>query len=427
VSKRKAIVLLSLVMVLVVLFAVLSVLGPNEKPVEIGIYDYRGFAHVIKLGLDLKGGVTAVFAVDLEGEDEETLGTLDARIDGTIRSLQDVLFSKGYTEAVVSKQGVNGRQIRVEVPDVEDPETLFSLIGNPATLEFKFNDEVLVTGEHVSTAYVSYDENMQYVVALEFKDAKVFEEATTIALGNPLEIWVNGKKISQPVVNSVINNGKAVIQGIGDYDKCYNLATQIQSGAFGVKLTMVETKAVSASLGVNALRNSIIAGVIGIALIFIFMISVYKMFGVAASLALSVYTVVLIVFLGMFPFVQLTLPGVAGIILGIGMAVDANIIIFERIKEEYKLGKPLAASVDNGFKRAFTAILDGNVSTVLGAFVLFFLATSDLKSFAIVLIISVMISFFSALTVTRMFINIFMTLMNDEGRLYGLKREAANG
>jgi preprotein translocase subunit SecD len=414
-------------MSLVVLFAVFSVIGSNDRPIEVGMYDFRGFAHVIRLGLDLRGGVAAVFRVENDGEEN-----LEARVDGTVSRLEELLFSRGYPEAIVSKQGTSPNfQIRVEVPDVEDPETLFVLIGRPAVLEFRFQGEALVTGEDVENSWVSIDpQTGQFVVALSFtsEGARRFEHATTVALNQRLEIWVDSEMISDPTVNSVIAGGNAVITGGGrggfTYQDAYDLASRIQSGALDVRLTLLENRTISATLGMTALRDSIIAGIIGIFLVFLFMIAMYKMLGVAASLALMVYTVMLIVFLGVFPFVQLTLPGIAGLILGIGMATDANVIIFERVKEEYKIGKPLGTSVDTGFKRAFSAILDSNLTTILGAVVLYIFAPPSIRSYAITLIISVVISFFSALTVTRLFINIFMTLIKgkDEARIYGLKR-----
>lgn len=420
-NKTKSIVVFALVAVFVILMAVFSVIE-----FESGLYDYTGFARTIKLGLDLSGGVVAEYNVIDDGEEN-----FDARVDGTIDSLQSLLTSKGYTEAQVTYQN---QRIRIEVPDVDDPDRIFDLIGRPATLEFRSSTdssdyEVLITGkDHLETAYLTTDEDGYYAVGLKFnavgttKFAKVTEEYT----GKSIYIYVNGENITSGgvSVNTTITGGSAIITGKYDYDKAYDLATQIQAGTFGVELELIESKVISASLGSNTIKNSLIAGAIGLVIILVFMAIAYRMLGVAADLALLAYIVVLLWFYAVFPWVQLTLPGVAGVLLGIGMAVDANIVIFERIKDEYRhTTKAIPASIKDGFGRATATVIDGNVTTIIGAIVMWIVGTSSVQGFAITLLISIVISMLTALLLTRLLINAMLPWNSTSPKLYGLKKD----
>jgi SecD/SecF fusion protein len=421
VSKKKAKIQLIILSIFIALFGVSCVL---QFPA--GDYDYKGFAHIIKLGLDLKGGVYAVFDVT-ESDATETA------VNATIDNLQRMLSSKGYTEANVVRQGAQGNyQIRVEVPDVEDPQTIFDLIGNPAYLEFKIpvdedpDAEPYITGKHVTDAYAGFDpETTAPVVVLKLnaEGAELFKQATTDRQGNKIGIYVNGKEIASPNVESIISNGTATITGVGDYTACQALALQIQSGSFSVTLETVENRVISPTLGVNAITMSVIAGAIGILLIVAFMLFFYRLLGAAASVALSAYVVLTIMVLGVFPWVQLSLSGIGGIVLGIGMAVDANIIIFERIKDEYEKGKPIPASVNIGFKRAARAIIDSNITTIIGALALLLLGPASLQSFAVTLMISIVLSLFTALVLTRRVVKLFLVLNNKNAKLYNLRTE----
>ncbi len=423
-SKKKAIILLSILGVIIILGTVFAFIDLDEG--QLGIYDYISYPQGIKLGLDLEGGVYAVFEAD--EENDTSTADLTSRMEGTVSSLQELLFSKGYTEASVTLQ--SGNRIRVEVPDVEDPESIFQIIGKPATLEFRADEdsEPYVTGADLEDAYVSTDENGNYVVAIQFNSegTKAFATATEERKGQTLGIYINGVKKIEPTVNDIIADGKAVISNGStgySYEEAEELALSIQSGAFAVPLTLIESKALSPTLGQDALKTGVMAGAIGIFLVFLFMVSFYKMLGLAADIALTLYIILLILFLAIFPWVQLTLPGIAGIILGIGMAVDANVIIFSRIKDEYKSGKTLRTSVTEGFSKATSAIIDANITTIIGSIVLLALGSTAVKGFAITLLIGIVLSLFTAMIITRLLLKAFLAFNDNSAKLYNLKRK----
>ena len=436
-SKKKSIIVLSLVAVFIILMAVFAVV---DFPIGNTVYDYHGYAKTIKLGLDMSGGVSAVFNVIDDG-----LSDLDVRIDGTVASLQELLVSKGYTEATVTK-GTNSNgmnTIRVEVPDVDDPETVLSLIGRPATLEFKLEESdtaeaVIIGSEHLETAYVTTDDNSAYAVGLKFNDegTKVFSDMTSANVGKSTYIYINGELYTTVNINSAITNGSAIITSQAGYsfEEAKDFATRLQSGTFGVKLQQAEVRSISPTLGANAVRNALIAGVIGIALIFVFLAVVYRGMGLAADVALCIYIVLLLWFSALLPWVQLTLPGIAGLLLSIGMAVDGNVIIFERIREEYRgTSKPIKSAVKAGFKRSIAAIIDGNVTTLIGAIVLWAVGSAAIQGFAVTLFIGIILSMVTSLLITRLVLNAFLPLtakldkkhkgLNE--KLYGLKRSAS--
>ena len=418
----------------------MAVFAVVDFPIGNTVYDYHGYAKTIKLGLDMSGGVSAVFNVIDDGHPD-----LDVRIDGTVASLQELLVSKGYTEATVTK-GTNSNgmnTIRVEVPDVDDPETVLSLIGRPATLEFKLEESdtaeaVIIGSEHLETAYVTTDDNSAYAVGLKFNDegTKVFSDMTSANVGKSTYIYINGELYTTVNINSAITNGSAIITSQAGYsfEEAKDFATRLQSGTFGVKLQQAEVRSISPTLGANAVRNALIAGVIGIALIFVFLAVIYRGMGLAADVALCIYIVLLLWFSALLPWVQLTLPGIAGLLLSIGMAVDGNVIIFERIREEYRgTSKPIKSAVKAGFKRSIAAIIDGNVTTLIGAIVLWAVGSAAIQGFAVTLFIGIILSMFTSLLITRLVLNSFLPLtakldkkhkgLNE--KLYGLKRSAS--
>ena len=434
VSKKKSIIVLSLVAVVIVIMTVFAVV---DFPIGNSVYDYHGYAKTIKLGLDMSGGVSAVFNV-VEEDSED----LDARIDGTVASLQELLVSKGYTEATVTK-GTNSnglKTIRVEVPDVDDPETVLSLIGRPATLEFKLEESdtaeaVIVGSKHLETAFVTTDNNGGYAVGLKFNDegTKAFADMTASNVGKSSYIYINGEHYTTVTINTAINDGNAIITNSGGYtyEQAKDFATRLQSGTFGVKLQQSEVRSISPTMGENALKNALIAGAIGIACIFVFMIAVYRFQGLAASIALCAYIVLLLWFSAVLPWVQLTLPGIAGLLLSIGMAVDGNVVIFERIREEYRnTNKPIKSAVQSGFKRSIAAIIDGNVTTLIGAIVLWIVGSATIQGFAVTLFIGIILSMFTSLVITRLILSAFLPLTAKldrkhpgiNAKLYGLKR-----
>ncbi len=436
-NKTKAIVVLTIISVLIVLGTVFAFVSLDTG--ELGITDYIAYPATISLGLDLKGGIYAVFEANTEDTKD-----LETRMSGTASALSDLLFGKGYTEATVVLQSNNTR-IRVEVPDVDDPETVFNLIGRPATLEFRKEGkddprttEPYVTGKDVSKAYVTMSQDGEYQVGLEFTNegAKKFAEATTELIDKPLNIWINGEWKLGPTVQQAITTGKATISGGYTYETANELATSIQAGAFDVELMLIESRSITPTLGINAIKTSVLAGLIGLLLVILFMVVTYRLLGVAASLALMIYTITYMFILSVFPWVQLTLSGIAGVILSIGMAVDANIIIFSRIRHEYQntglgvgnkvLEKSVHTAVKQGFRKGMPAIIDGNVTTILGCIVMLFVGGSAIKSFAITLMIGIVISMFTALVITRLLVSSILEFTKNKPNYYNLYKGGAD-
>lgn len=441
-NKSKAIVVITIVSVLIVLGIVSAFVNLDNG--ELGIYKYISYPKLIKLGLDLKGGVYAVY----EASADTDKGDIETRMNGTRDALETMLFNKGYTEAVVTLE--NDNRIRVEVPDVDDPRAIFDLIGRPATLEFTENDasktgenglpdrgQVYVSGKNLKNVYVTLDQNNNYAVALEFDDVgtRAFAKATSERINQNISIWVGDECVTTAKVNTAINDGNAIITGNYDYDSANALVTRIQAGAFDVALSMIDTNTISATLGDTSLNTSVIAGLVGLALIIVFMCVFYRLFGVAASMSLMIYGTAYILFLAIFPWVQLTLAGIAGVILSIGMAVDGNIVIFARIKDEFRLGNAsyigddgmlknksmsIHAAVKNGYRKATPAIIDGNITTILGCIVMLFVGGSAIKSFAITLLIGVVISVLCSLLVSRVLVYSMIALAKDDPKLYSL-------
>lgn len=375
----------------------------------------KPWGEAIRLGLDLRGGVYTVYQATDNGE-----GNFDSQLDVTIKVLMNRLTAQNFTEATVTKQG-NDR-IRIEIPDVSDPDEILEIIGTPAHLEFVDSEgNVLMEGKDVKSASAQYIQSSgSPVVAFELTDEgrELFAAATAANLGKTITITLDGETISAPTVNSVINQGSGYIEGQGmTIDDAQNLAMLIQSGALPLELTQLEVSAISATLGVEALDRALLAGVIGVALVMLFMLFRYRLSGLAADLALWTY-ILLVVFILALTGVQLTLPGIAGIVLGIGMAVDANVIIFERFKDEARLGRPLNSAVKMGFHNALSAILDSNVTTIIAALVLMVFGTGPIKGFAMTLVISVGASMVTALFVTRMFLNALIDLNIKNTKLF---------
>ncbi len=384
---------------------------------------WKGFANSISMGLDIKGGVLAVYEAEV---DNQYQSEFDTRLNATIVRIEDFLTNQGYTEASVTKQGSN--RLRVEVPDVNDPDQIFDLIGKPGKLKITAteNGEAAITGEHIKSCEAGYQNN-QWGVSLELTDegASLFNTFTSENQGNNTYIYLDDTLISTVTVNEVISNGQCFISGsMSTQKEAEEYAMRILSGSFQVNLTVVSNSVVSATLGADALKYGIIAGAIGLALIFVFMICAYGMLGLLADFALVFYVLLLIFFLQAVPLVQLTLPGIAGIILTLGMAVDGNVIIFERIKEEYRKGKKIPASIKSGYKRALTSILDGNITTIIAAVVLYILGSGSIKGFAVVLFIGTLVSLFTSTVVTKRLVDLYLPINSTKPKLYRLKREA---
>lgn len=396
---------------------------------------YKGFANSIKLGLDLKGGVLAVYEAT---PSSQSGGNFDSNLNATVARLQNVLTKEGYPESVVSVQ--DGNKIRVEVPDVEDPQTVFDMIGNPAELEFRASEtgEAELTGKNISDVYASYQQSSsgspEYGVVIKFDaegSTKFFNLTKQQAEASDNYIYIYAvygdgteELVSKASVSEGIAGGSTFISGsMNSQEEAESFALQIMSGTFSVNLTLAESSVISATLGVDAIKYGLIAAVIGIFLMIVYMIWRYKIMGLLASFALMFYIILYLFFLQAIPLVQLTLEGIAGIILSIGMAIDANIIIFERIKEEYAYGKRLQPSIEAGFKRARPAILDSNITTLISALILYFFGTGSIQGFAITLFIGIVLSMFSALVISKTFLNWYYYINSNKANKYSLKRE----
>jgi len=404
--------LMSLVAILVVVavcgYVALFGIGKGTR-----INYLKPWGEAISLGLDLRGGVYTVYAAEDDGSVD-----FQTKMDSTIGILTSRLTRQGFTEATVTRQGTD--RIRVEIPNVSDPNEILRIIGTPAQLYFVDEDgNNLMEGSMIKNAQVSQDENGQPCVSFELNDegAKLFAEATAANLNKTISITLDGEVISAPTVNSVIAGGQGQITGNFTADEAKSLATLILSGALPLNLTQLEVSAISATLGVEALDKAILAGMIGIALVMVFMILRYRICGLVADIALTIYIMIVVLLLALTG-AQLTLPGVAGIILGIGMAVDANVVIFERIREELAVRRPLPSSIKKGFSNALSAIIDANITTIIAAVVLYAFGTGTIRGFALTLGIGVATSMFTAIFVTHKLLDIFADLGIKNHKLY---------
>ena len=373
----------------------------------------------IPLGLDLSGGVSITYQVVDENPSAEDMSD-------TIYKLQKRVDSYS-TEASVYQVGDD--RITVEIPGVQDANEILEDLGNPGSLEFQMPDGmVFMTGDMVedaqgATATDRYG-NKQYIVSLKLTDegAKIFGEVTSENIGKNLPIVYDGETISYPQVQSAITGGEAQITGMSSFEEADNLATQIRIGSLSLQLSELESSVVGAQLGSQAISTSLKAGAIGLAIVMVFMIIMYAVPGIAASLALAIYTTLVIATLYLFE-ITLTLPGIAGIILGIGMAVDANVIVFARIREEIATGKSVQTSMKIGFQKAMSAILDGNITTLIAAVVLMALGSGTVKGFAYTLMIGIILSLFTAMVVTRYILYSLYALGLKDEKLYGRAKE----
>lgn len=379
-------------------------------------YTYNGFFNSIPLGLDLAGGVSVVYDCSL-AKDSNTQD-LNAAIDATVTRLSDVIGDE-YSEASITRQG-NSR-IRIEVPSVTDSEEIFELIGEPTPLYMTLSEsataEARITGADIKEVYATYSsEQSCYGVIVNFTDegSKKFADLTEEATGSTIYIYlgdIDADADMRLTCNEKITGGSTFISGSFEtLEDAQDYALKIMSGTFNVSLELVESTVVSATLGAEALKLALIGGLIGLVLIMVLLWWRYGDFGLLASFALVMYVVLTLFFLQAISFVQLTLPGLAGIILSIGMAVDGTVIIFERFREEYRSGKKIPLSAKVGFKRAFWPIFDSNITTILTAVVLYILGTASIQGFAITLLIGIVLSMFMNLVILRFLVKWYLPL-----------------
>ncbi len=351
----------------------------------------------IRQGLDLQGGTHIV----MQAEDTAQNKVTPEAITQVINIMQKRINELGLTEPIIQREGAN--RIIIELPGEKDPQKAIETIGKTAVLEFKDEEgKVGLTGEDLKNAKEQLGQNKQALVALQFSDegAKKFADLTSANVGRKIGIYLDGELLTNPVVNEAITGGQAVITGQRTLEEAKELAILLRSGALPVKVSVLEVRTVGPSLGQDSKDKSVVAFTIGLSLVVLFMLVVYRISGFVADTALLVYVLILLGILNVL-HATLTLPSIAGVILSIGMAVDANVLIFERFKEEIAAGKVLRLAVQSGFKRAFVTIFDANMTVIITSCILFFLGSASVKGFAFSLGLGVAVSMFTAITVSR--------------------------
>lgn len=390
-----------------------------------------------KMGIDLNGGVSAVFNV----EPSENSSDLEAEVNATINRVKNTLSKQGYLEATVTRQGAAGNyKIRIEVPGMKDTQEIMDAIGTPANIEFMEPSssnqptydkaKVFLVGEDIAGVQVISDPEdvSNYALQLTFTNegkAK-FREKVNSAGGQYMAIFSNESLISAPQISTenastLGSDGKVLITGTYTKESAEAFALQIESGLYTVGLTIGEMSYIPATLGEGAIMAGLIALAIGLLLIFVLMVIIYRDFGWIANLSLIIYTIIFVFFLAIIDSIQLTLPGIAGIILSIGMAVDAYILIFEQIKEEYRTGKRFAAAVHTGFNKSIVTILDANVTTIIVSVILYLMSSGSIRGFAITLALGVAISMFVGLVITRGLAKLYLYINPDNAKRANIK------
>lgn len=386
---------------------------------------WLSFFKPTKLGLDLKGGVYVV----LEAVPEEGVTIDDSAMNRLIEVLDRRINGLGVAESLVQKAGSN--RVIIELPGISNTEDAINMIGKTALLEFKIENpdgtlgETLLTGGALKKADVTHDNLGRPQIQFEMNQegAIKFAEITRNNIGRKLAITLDGKVQTAPMINSEIPSGNGVITGNYTLEEAKATATLLNAGALPVKAEVVETRTVGASLGDESIAQSKQAAMFAMALIGIFMLIFYRLPGIVADIALIIFG--LITF-GCLNFIDatLTLPGIAGLILSAGMAVDANVIIFERIKEELKLGNTIRNAIDAGFSKGFVAIFDSNLTTLIITTILFTFGTGPVKGFAVTLTIGTLASMFTAITITKILLVTFVTIFKlNKSELFGVRRK----
>ena len=385
-------------------------------------------AQSIRQGLDLQGGTHVV----LEAEDTPEAIVNEDAMERVVRIMEKRVNELGLAEPIVQRQGQ--RRIIVELPGIKDPDRAIQVIGKTAMLEFKNEEgETCLTGTDLADAHEQTDQAGQNLVSLEFsaEGGKKFADLTSKNVGRTIAILLDGEVLTAPRVTEAITGGKAVITGNKTLEEAHNLAILLRSGSLPVKVNIIETRTVGPSLGQDSKDKSVFAFALGLGAVILFMVLFYRLSGFIADISLMAYVIMLLFSLKMLD-ATLTLPGVAGIILSIGMAVDANVLIFEHFKEEFLKGKTLRLAMDAGFSRAFTTIFDSNITTIIAAGVLFCFGTGSIRGFAITLGLGVILSMFTAITLTQfMTKNLIAASLFKNPKIYGInklpKEEAKEG
>lgn len=422
---------------IMILFLILAIIGGSSyiamNGIDIGDLKIDKAKDSIDLGLDLAGGVYVILEANTNAKGEE----LQKLMDQTKAIISERVNGLGISEPNIVIEG--DKRIRVEIAGVDNPQEAIDLIGKTAQLQFiEADGKVVLTGKNVKDAGVAFQKDglgvERPVVTLELdKDgSKNFAEATGRLINEKdtkdrvIMIVLDNQLISSPAVKHIdeggqaIIDGKAVISGNFDIDYAGKLATLIRAGALPVDLIEHQTSVIGPTLGLEAYEKSILAGGIALLIIFLFMILIYKIPGIVASLALITYTLI-VVFTMILLGVKLTLPGIAGLVLSIGMAVDTNVLIFERIREELIIGKSIRSSIDAGFKRALTSVMDSNITTLIAGFVLYYFGIGPIKGFGVTLVIGIIASIITAILLSKYLLKLFVSVFNTKNtKIYGV-------
>ncbi len=377
---------------------------------------FLGHPVAVRQGLDLQGGVRLVYQLDLSKTPKEEVQNA---IDSTVQVMNNRVNSTGASEPVITPgKTLKGENIiTVELPGIKDVQKAIDLIGKTAQLEFREQDTNDATkfiptglsGKQLKKATVTFDQNTNAPqISLQFNGdgAKLFGDITTRNIGKPVGIFLDDQQLSAPTVQAAITSGQAVITGQFSIAQVRQLSTLLNAGALDVPLKQTSQQTVGATLGAESVKKSLVAGVIGLGLVMLFMIFNYRLAGFVAVLALLSYTVITFALFKYIP-VTLTLAGIAGFILSIGMAVDANILIFERMREELRSGRELKIAMEEGFRRAWPSVRDSNASTLITSGILYATTTGLVRGFALTLAIGVLVSLFSSITISRIFLRLF--------------------
>ncbi|MBZ9635725.1 protein translocase subunit SecD [Clostridium sp. FP1] len=410
--KKKKSAILFLTSVLVV--GILAFTG--FKGFTIGDYRFKPFTQTINKGLDLQGGISVL--------EEVQGGKVDAKtLDRTIELISMRVNKMGVSETLVAKEGNN--RIRIEIPGIFDSKVVLDTVAKSGELKFVGPDKVtILTGKDIKDATTGFGEGNKPIINLELNEAgkQKFAQATQKFLKQKITILMDNVVLTDPTVESVITDGKAQISGSKDLAEATRQSQIIKSGALPVTLKAVSVNTVGATLGKDALPLSMKAGAVGILFILIFMMLYYRAPGIISDISLILYVVLV---LGAFSAINatLTLAGIAGFLLTVGMAVDANVLIFERIKEELRTGRSIKSAVDAGFHRALSSILDSNITTIISALVLYTVGSGAVKGFALTLMIGIIISVFTALTSTKFLLKLAVEMgLLSKTSHFGVKR-----
>ena len=429
---KKSIVILTVIAVFIILMSVFALVS---FPVAGTVYDYHGYATTIDLGLDLSGGISAVFGVQDDG-----LGNLESRVDGAVSPLQSMLASEGFAEATVAKTSSDGSYaIRVETADVSGAEDILDLLG-PARLQFVGSSSQGTSGsalpsdakvalegsQHLADAYVTMQNTgtgNSYAIVLQFNEAGTQAFSDLTGDSSYVNIYFNGSLLTSVQISSQITNGVAVISGSWDYSTANDYAMRFRLSTLGVTLDDGEVVSVSPTFGDGAVLAAIIAVAVCVGVAFIVLAVMYRGLGLAAIISVAVDALVLIWFCAVLPWVQLTIAGIAGLILSVFFAADANIVILERIRGEYRNSlKPIPSAVKAGFKRSLGAVIDSCVAVLVFAIMLWAIGSAASVGLAVTLLVGIILAAVSSLLLTRVIINCFLPVNSTSEKFYGLKR-----